>query len=111
MPKNVALDPPGILRALVDQDVRFVVIGGIAGALHGSTTLTADVDVLYDRDSENLDRLAAALAVLHAVRRDVPPDVNAPVDARALRNGANFLLTTDLGDLDCIAETPSGAFT
>jgi len=96
---------------LVDQDVRFVVVGGIAGALYGSTTLTADVDILYDRDIANLNRLAAALAALGAVRRDLPAGVKAPVDARALRNRTNFLLTTDRGDLDCIAETPSGAFT
>jgi hypothetical protein len=96
---------------LVEGDVRFIVIGGIAGALHGSTTMTADLDVLYERDAANLDRLATALAELHAVRRDLPPGVKAPVDVRALRNGTNFLLSTDLGDLVCIAETPSGAFT
>jgi hypothetical protein len=107
----VGLDPAGILRVLVDKDVRFVVVGGIAGALHGSTTLTADVDILYDRDLANLDRLAGALAALGAVRRDLPAGVKPPVDARALRNGTSFLLTTDRGDLDCIGETPSGAFT
>lgn len=95
----------------MDGDVRFVVVGGIAGALHGSTTLTADLDILYDRDRANLDRLAGALAALGAVRRDLPSGVKAPIDVRALRNGTNFLLTTDRGDLDCIGETPSGAFT
>lgn len=107
----MGLDPVGILKLLVDEGVRFVVVGGIAGALHGSTTLTADLDILYDRETANLDRLAAALAGLGAVRRDLPTGVKAPVDARALRNGTNFLLSTDRGDLDCIAETPSGAFT
>lgn len=110
-PPEVVLDPPGLLRTLVQQDVRFVVVGGIAGALHGSTTLTADLDILYERDASNVTRLAAALAALHAVRRDLPANVDAPVDARALRSGTNFLLSTDLGDLDCIGETPSGGFT
>lgn len=91
--------------------MRFVLVGGIAGALHGSTTLTADVDILFDLDSANLGRLAAALGELHAVRRDLPKGVKAPVDARALRNGSTFLLSTDRGDLDCIAETSSGGFT
>jgi hypothetical protein len=107
----VALDPPGLLRVLVERDVRFIVVGGIAGALHGSTTMTADLDVLYAPDAANLDRLAEALAELHAVRRDLPTGVNAPIDARALRTGTNVLLSTDLGDLACIAETPSGGFT
>jgi hypothetical protein len=96
---------------LVETDVHFVVVGGIAGALHGSTTMTADLDILYERDAANLDRLAAALTLLHAARRDLPAGVKAPVDARALRNGTNFLLSTKRGDLDCIAETPSGSFT
>ena len=111
MPQPPVLDPTGLLTTLVDNDVHFVVIGGVAGTLHGSTTLTADLDILFERDASNLDRLAKALADVHAVRRDLPKDVKAPIDARALRNGTTFLLSTDLGDLDCIAETASGGFT
>lgn len=111
MPATPVLDPSGLLSVLARNDVRFVVIGGIAGTLHGSTTLTADLDILFDRDAANLDRLAAALLELHAVRRDLATGVKAPIDARALRNGTTFLLSTDLGDLDCIAETASGGFT
>lgn len=111
MPERPVLDPSGLLRALVQKDVRFVVIGGVAGTLHGSTTLTGDLDILFDRDPSNVDRLATVLMELHAVRRDLPAGVKAPIDARALRSATNFLLSTDLGDLDCIGETPSGGFT
>ena len=111
MPQPPVLDPSGLLSALVQNDVRFVVIGGVAGTLHGSTTLTADLDILFERNASNVDRLAKVLVELHAVRRDLPEDVKAPIDARALRNGTNFLLSTDLGDLDCISETASGGFT
>jgi hypothetical protein len=111
VPAGGTLDPLEILRVLVERDVRFVVIGGIAGALHGSTTLTADVDILYDRSGDNFERLARALAVLRAIRRDLPAGLPAPLDARTLRNGTNFLLTTRYGDLDCVGETPSGRFT
>ncbi|HEV2010480.1 MAG TPA: hypothetical protein VGS17_05575 [Candidatus Limnocylindria bacterium] len=111
MPARGTLDPLEILRVLVEHDVRFVVIGGIAAALHGSTTLTADLDILYDRSGDNIERLARALAALGAVRRDLPAGLPAPLDARTVRNGLNFLLTTRQGDLDCIGETPSGRFT
>ena len=111
LPAHGTLDPLEILRVLVKNDVHFVVIGGIAAALHGSTTLTADLDILYDRSSDNIDRLARALAALGAVRRDLPAGLSAPLDARTVRNGTNFLLTTRRGDLDCIGETPSGRFT
>jgi len=105
------LDPLAILRVLVDHDVRFIVIGGIAAALHGSTSLTADLDVLYDRERPNIARLASALAELGATRRDVARPLPAALDERALLNGTNFLLSTRAGDLDCIGETPSGRFT
>ncbi len=108
---SASLDPAEILRILAQHEVRFVVVGGIAGALHGSTTLTADLDILYDRNGDNVERLASALSALRAVRRDLPDGVVAPVDARALKNGTNFLLSTRYGDLDCIGETPSGRFT
>jgi len=111
VPARGTLDPLEILRVLVANEVRFVVIGGIAAALHGSTTLTADLDILYDRSGDNIERLARALAALGAVRRDLPTEAPAPLDARTVRNGTNFLLTTRHGDLDCIGETPSGRFT
>lgn len=91
--------------------MRFVIIGGIAAALHGSTSLTADLDIVYDREGDNIDRLARALAALGGSRRDLPSGVTAPVDAPAILNGMNLLLATRHGDLDCIGETPSGRFT
>ncbi|HEV2249864.1 MAG TPA: hypothetical protein VGT60_05095 [Candidatus Limnocylindria bacterium] len=96
---------------LHEPGVRFVVIGGIAAALHGSTSLTADLDIVYDREGDNIERLATALAALGAFRRDLPDGVIAPIDALAIRKGMNLLLTTRHGDLDCIGETPSGRFT
>ena len=110
-PAGGSLDPLAILRVLVKHDARFVVIGGIAGALYGSTTLTVDLDILYDRGGDNIERLARALVTLAAVRRDVPAGAPGPIDARALRMGSNFLLTTRHGELDCIGQTPSGRFT
>jgi len=105
------LDLTALLRTLAQQKVKFLIIGGIAGALHGSTTMTSDLDILYARDRENVRRLATALAELDAHRRDLPAEVVAPIDARAILNGLNILLATRYGDLDCIGETPSGRFT
>lgn len=61
------------LRALAEGGVRFVVVGGIAGAAHGATRATYDVDVVYERTAENLDRLVAALAPLEPYLRGAPP--------------------------------------
>ena len=59
-------DPLGILRRLLDDDVRFVVIGGFAGNLRGSANVTQDLDICYARDDDNLEHLAQALRTLNA---------------------------------------------
>ena len=68
MPDEPAeFDPTAILRVLVAYEVKFVVVGGVSGNLHGSTTLTEDIDIAYARDRENLERLASALRELRAI--------------------------------------------
>jgi hypothetical protein len=97
--------PDVILRSLLTHDVRFIVLGGLAAQAHGSPSLTGDLDVCYARDAENLTRLAATLAELAAIRRGLPPDTPKlpPLDARTLRAGGLFTLTTSAGDLDLLA--------
>ena len=42
--------------ALVDGGVEFVIVGGLAATVHGSARLTHDLDVVYTRSRENLER-------------------------------------------------------
>jgi predicted nucleotidyltransferase len=103
---------PGlILQSLIDHGVRFVVVGGLAAQAHGSPTLTNDLDICYARDRDNLERLADALGELAAVRRGLPGDAPRmpPLDARTLRAGGLFRLTTRHGDFDILA-TPDPGF-
>ena len=51
-----------ILEVLSRGDGRFIVIGGLAAMAHGNARTTYDVDVVYARDRDNIERLAAALA-------------------------------------------------
>lgn len=95
------------MRVLTEHGVRFVVIGGIAGAILGSPTVTADLDVCYSRDRPNLRCLAAALASLHARLRGAPSELVFIIDEASLHTGDSFTLVTDAGDLDILA-TPSG---
>jgi hypothetical protein len=102
-------EPDRILRTLLDHDVRFVVIGGLAGNIRGTPVVTHDIDVCYSRERDNLERLAAALASLHAKLRAAHEEDELPftLDARALVLGDTFTLRTDFGPLDILA-TPSG---
>jgi len=93
-----------LLELLVKADVRFVVIGGVALVLRGSSRLTVDLDICYARDEENLARLAAALGSHHPRLRGAPPELPFIWDAQTLRSGLNFTLKTDIGDIDVLGE-------
>jgi hypothetical protein len=95
-----------LLGRLHDGGVRFVIIGGVAMTLRGSTRTTIDVDVCYAREPEDLRRLAAALAPLHPRLRGAPEGLPFLWDERTLKSGLNFTLTTDLGDIDLLGEVP-----
>jgi len=104
---SAAFDPLAALRALHDAGVEFVLIGGVAARLHGSPSLTRDVDICYARDVDNLDRLADVLRGVHARLRGVDDDVPFVLDRRTLQAGGSFTFSTDLGDIDILA-IPAG---
>jgi predicted nucleotidyltransferase len=93
-----------LLKALYDQELGFVIIGGAAAVLHGSAYVTGDLDICYSREKENLKRLATALAPFNPSLRGAPKDLPFQLDADSLKSGLNFTLTTDLGDLDLLGE-------
>jgi hypothetical protein len=102
-----AFDPLLALRTLLDHEVEFVVIGGIAGRLWGSPTVTNDLDVCYRRTTQNLEGLAEALNSIHARLRGVEDEIPFQLDATALANGDTFTFVTDAGNLDILG-TPRG---
>jgi hypothetical protein len=89
-----------ILAALTAAEVEFVVVDMTAGILHGAPVTTLDLDVVHGRSPENVARLLRVLVALDATYRH---------DARRLRpqeshltGPGHQLLTTALGDLDCL---------
>ena len=88
--------------------VGFVVIGGVASSIHGSSRATFDLDLVYDRSDANLTRVVEALAPLHPYLRGAPPGLPFRFDFKTLQNGLNFTLTSDLGDIDLFGEVPGG---
>lgn len=102
----MVLDLAALLRGLVANDVRFVVIGGIAVAAHRVIRATEDVDVVPDPAPENLDRLCDFLVernarLVRAPERSVDREVR-----MALRRGRNLTVMTDAGDLDVVQRLP-----
>lgn len=97
-------EPLPILRLLVEHGVNFVLIGGVAGNAHGSTSVTQDLDICYERTPDNIERLAGVLRDLKVRLRGAPPDLPFRIDARTIRNGLNFTFTTDICDFDCLGD-------
>ncbi len=95
-----------LIQALVDAGVRFVVIGGVALVARGGTRITRDLDVCYARDIDNLEALATALQPLQPTLRGAPADLPFIWDARTLRSGLNFSLSTTAGAIDIMGEVP-----
>jgi hypothetical protein len=92
------------VQALVDGEVEFVVIGGVSAELHGSATVTFDIDICYSRTGTNLKRLVAALAPFRPRPRGFPDDLPYVWNPATLRNSTVLTLKTDLGDIDLLAE-------
>lgn len=101
-------DPIRSLETLLRHRARFVVIGGFAGRLWGSTTVTNDLEICYARDLKNLRALAGALSDLEASLRGAPDGLPFHPDAEALARGDHFTFSTNAGNLDCLA-TPAGS--
>ena len=94
------------------HDVRFVVIGGVALILHGSSYVTEDIDLAYERTRENAERIAAALKPFRPRPRGFPTDLPFIFDAQTVVSGQIFTLQTSVGAVDLLGEVPGvGTFT
>lgn len=100
-----------ILERLAKNEVDFIVIGGLAAALHGSAHVTQDIDVCYGRSRSSIEHLCRALADLHPTLRGAPEGLPFRFVPATVRAGLNFTLSTDLGPLDLFGEvSPFGGF-
>ena len=101
-------DFKALLRILSEAGVEFIVIGGVAAAVHGAARVTFDLDVVYRRTADNIGRLVLALTPYHPYLRGAPPGLPFRWDAPTIQRGLNFTLTTDVGDLDVLGEVIGG---
>jgi hypothetical protein len=101
-------DFEALLSALDRNRVEYIVVGGAAAIAHGSARFTQDLDVVYHRSPENLDRLASALRDLKPYLRGAPPGLPFVWDRVTLEHGLNFTLETSLGLIDLLGEIPGG---
>src|SRR3954469_15459828 len=98
---RVSPDPVGALEGLSRHGVAFVVVGNVAGVLHGSPVTTFDIDIVHRRDADNIQRLMTALPELKAGYRDLT-DRHLPPKPDLLGAAGHNLFRTSAGDLDAL---------
>ncbi|NQV96616.1 MAG: hypothetical protein HQ486_02365 [Acidimicrobiaceae bacterium] len=103
-------DPVRICEILNEEGVEYIVIGGFAAVIHGSSLPTREIDVLPTRESGNLTKLARALNRIGAMIRTSGDPVSTGIDGPFLANTLLMLdLVTDLGEMN-LSFSPSGPF-
>lgn len=91
-----------MLGGLVSAQVRFVVVGGLAGAAHGSGRVTDDLEICYDLATDNVERLASLLVRWDAYPRGAELGLPFFMDVRQFRTTPIMTLTTSDGYIDVL---------
>jgi hypothetical protein len=101
-------DPVRICTILNEEGVEYVVVGGFAAVIRGSSLPTRDIDIVPSRSADNLNRLGRALRRMGAKIRTEDEPVSAPLDGPSLANMPLMLnLVTEFGEMD-LTFVPAG---
>lgn len=92
-----------LLKVLLEAKIDFVLIGGYAGVIHGSTQLTRDLDICAYLADKDLEKLRACLKDYNPKHRMNPNFKPSFLDEPKSTDGLNAIyLETDLGVLDIL---------
>ena len=105
--KPTALDLSAILEGLLEADIKFILVGGLAAVVQGAPVTTMDVDIVHKRSPENISRLIAFLISIDATYRRPDDKVIGPKEEDISGMG-HFLFTTRFGPLDVLAFIEQG---
>jgi len=103
-----AADITALLLALTEANIDFIVVGGVAGVLHGSSLQTKDLDIVHRRDPANVDRLLLLLTRLDAHHRNDLGNRRLTLTREMLLGSGQINLATTLGPLDPLCELGPG---
>ena len=89
------------LRCLREQDVQFIVVGGLAAVLNGAPIHTYDLDIVFSLEPDNIDRIMTTLQKLGAVYR-IQPERRLRPTRDHVAAGGHMNLLTRFGPLDLL---------
>jgi hypothetical protein len=91
-----------LIQRLCDADIDFVIVGGFAGILHGSTLVTRDLDVCAVLSRENVAKLREVLRDLNPIHRQTPQRLSFLDNPAPEVEVKNLYLGTSLGAVDLL---------
>jgi hypothetical protein len=97
---NFVIHPNRLIERLCDAGIDFVIVGGFAGVLHGSTLVTRDLDVCALLSAENLEKLRDTFRDLHPTHRQTPQRLSFLDTPEPGVSMKNLYLETALGPID-----------
>ena len=92
-----------LLRAFIAADVRFLIVGAYALALHGRPRATGDLDVWVDASPENARHVMTALAAFGAPMGDIS-------EADFARPGVVYQIGVAPGRIDLLTDLTGVTF-
>jgi hypothetical protein len=92
-----------LLQRLCDAEIDFVIVGGFAATLHGSSLVTRDLDVCAILGNENVEKLREALRDLQPTHRLTPQKLSFLDNPDPGVEVRNLYLRTDLGPVDVLS--------
>lgn len=101
-----------LLKNLLENEIDFVLIGGFAAVVHGSTLVTQDLDICAAITDEQIEKLRKALKDINPIHRmNTKAKLSFLEHPQEIKGISNIYLKTDLGVLDILSETqPAGNF-
>jgi hypothetical protein len=111
MPTN-SKEPTGpdlsaLLEGLIETDIKFILVGGLAAVVQGAPVTTMDVDIVHSQSSGNISKLFAFLKSIGAFYRR-PDDEVIELKEEDFSRMGHALFTTRLGPLDVLAVIEEG---
>jgi hypothetical protein len=91
---------------IASERVEAILVGMLSAVLRGAPATTFDIDIVHRRTPENVDRLLNVLLSIDAVHRGDTRRLRPT--AERLRGPSHQLLSTRLGDIDCLGQLHDG---
>jgi hypothetical protein len=99
----------GLLRRLAENEVTYVIVGGVGARLQGSPNITGDLDIVPDLTPDNLARLATAISGPATRKKPIDSATYVPhprVSADEFFTDYMAMYETSDGAIDVLIELP-----